>query len=207
MHSKNGHAGRDYRVPDSTISFWATGVYEIEPNATAAIGAMIAPIQSFCNPVFAKNPAHITCRYLGYCDEESYDCVKEIIPKLKAIYQAYLPLSCTIGKLFGSWEENPHWPRKLIMAKVDAPALFEIHNKILDVTKNFLLFTAVEGEKFNPHVSLAYVKDEYVERTPPAVLDFIATVPIAPIRFSVRAAYVRSNDGKGFDRIVGSKVF
>lgn len=200
MSKYQHHAGRDYEIPDRSISFWATGVFHLNEPAVAALRTLFAPITEYCQPVFEHLP-HITCRYLGYHDEVPYGRVAKLIPKLRDIYREYLPLHCTVEGVFRSWERNDDWRKKLIMAKVASPELQEIHRQILEITDGFGKFAAIEGENFSPHISLAYLKVDFEIHPPRAVDDFVERLHFAPIVCRAGAAYIRAKDGTGLQRI------
>ncbi|MDD5109871.1 MAG: 2'-5' RNA ligase family protein [Patescibacteria group bacterium] len=201
MQPEKQHAGRDYGIPDRSIGFWATGISDLDKEAVAKLRTLLAPISEYCLPVFQHLP-HVTCRYLGYHDEVPYRRVSQLIPKLQEIYRRYLPLSFTIEGVFRSWERSDDWRKKLIMARVVSPQLPEIHLRILEITDGFGKFTAIEGENFSPHISLAYLKEDFKNCPPRAVNDFIEHLHFSPIACRARAAYVRAEDGTAMKKIV-----
>lgn len=84
-----------------------------------------------------------------------------------------MPLGVETDKLFAGWHERPDHQRKLILLELEDQHLLEIHQRLLNATKDFPIFTGVEGDKYHPHITLAQVKPELADNIPMEIEHYI----------------------------------
>ncbi len=193
---------RNYKIPDPAIGFHATGLYGLKRKEVDLLESILEPVKKYFDCPRLKHQPHISCRYLGYRDEADFERIREIIPLLKEIYDKFLPIECSVGRLFTSWEPNPNYKSKLLMVKMQSPKLKLLHEEILQKTKKFSVFSGVEGENFNPHFTLGSLKEEFEDEIPEEVSDFVRNTKIKPSKIFLRAAYIHAEKGMGFQEIL-----
>lgn len=186
---------RNRKIPDSDKRFYATGLAGLQKKEIKIIESLLNPIDKYVNRSLLKISPHVSCRYLGYKDEISFEKIKQLIFDLEKIYKDFLPLECSLGSLFGSWECDPNYKSKLLMIKIKSPKLKLLHKEILKKTKKFPIFSKVEEKNFNPHFTLGSLKKEFEKEIPLSISSFIKKFKIKPFKFYLRKAYVHSEKG------------
>lgn len=192
---------RNRKIPDSTIEFYATGLSGLKEREIDLLESILEPIKKYFNCSLSKYSPHISCRYLGYKDEIDFERISKIIPLLKEIYGKFVPIECSIGHLFTSWESNPYYKPKLLMVKMRSPKLKLLHKEILQKTKKFPIFSGVECKNFNPHFTLGALKEEFTNNIPQQVTEFINNVRVKPFKMHLRKAYINAEKGMEFQDI------
>ncbi|MBN2197791.1 hypothetical protein JW698_01170 [Candidatus Wolfebacteria bacterium] len=193
---------RNRKAPDSGTKFYATGLAGLQKKEIKFLESILEPVNKYFDCLLSKIPPHISCRYLGYKDEVSFKEIKKIILDLKKIYKDFLPLKCSLGGLFGSWERDPNYESKLLMIKVESPELNLLHKRILIKTKKFPVFSDVENINFNPHFTLGILKKEFTKKIPQEVSEFIKNAKINSFKVCLKKAYIHSEKGMDFEYIV-----
>lgn len=193
MTKKPSH---DYEIPNPAMGFYGTGIFGITKMELKFLKSLTGPLNEYCDSAFDKNPPHISCRYLEYRDRTPCEEIEKIIPRLRLVYQKYLPLKCKTGKFFANWQLNPDPKRrKLIMVEVSSRRLFSLHKELLKITEQFPVFKKVEDKKFTPHISLAYLKKEFGSPIPQKVIDYLADQKIKTITLNFKSAYIYTKKG------------
>jgi 2'-5' RNA ligase len=192
---------RNRKIPDPAIGFYATGLSGLQKKEMNFLESILESIKQYFDCSLSKYPPHISCRYLGYRDEIGFEQIKRIIPMLKKIYEKFLPIECTLGNLFSSWEDNPDYKPKLLMVEIRSPKLRALHKEILQKTKNFPIFSGVEDKNFNPHFTFGALKKEFANRIPQQVTKFIDRARVKAFKIYLRKAYIHAEKGTRFQNI------
>lgn len=164
---------RNRLIPDTKIGFYGVGLYDVSEDSKRELEKLIAPIRDLVIPKISLNPVHISCRYLGYYDEVTPTELQEARKRTRAILNPLLPLSLETGSLFAGWHKHPDYKPRLIMMNVEDATLFQLHQKLVEVTDKMQMFTAIEGENFHPHITLAALKPEFENQVPSEIEDYI----------------------------------
>jgi len=185
---------RSYQIPDAKVGFYGTGINKVSVAQAGKLEKLIEPVQEYFTNLLEIKPVRLSLRYLGYHDEINIDNLRDARAKILPIYKKYLPITVKVIGLSENWKKHPRIQRQFLLADVKNEKVTALHKELLKLTTVFPIFQAVEGNNFQPHITLAELKPKYHKNIPPEVEKYIKSQKL-DIDITFKGAYVWGKRG------------